>query len=158
MSALSHLDDDGRARMVDVSDKKDSARQAAASARLRLSPDTFDQIADGQSKKGDIFRTAELAGIMAAKKTADLIPLCHPLPLDKVLVEITLNREAAVIDIRATARTHGRTGVEMEAMTAASVAALTVYDMIKAVDREAVIEQVRVDEKMGGKTGHWQRS
>ncbi|MEN3973453.1 cyclic pyranopterin monophosphate synthase MoaC [Sphingomicrobium sp. XHP0235] len=157
MSRLSHLDAEGRARMVDVGDKAATDRHAVASAWLRLSAEAMEAVADGQSKKGDIVRTAELAGIMGAKRTADLIPLCHPLPLDTVRIDITLHREDCAIEVRATTRTHGRTGVEMEAMTAASVAALTLYDMIKAVDRGATVESIRVEEKSGGKSGDWQR-
>lgn len=157
MSKLSHLDEDGRLRMVDVGDKEDSDRRAVASARLRIAPDCRAAIADGQSKKGDLFRTAELAGIMAAKRTAELIPLCHPLPLTKIAVEIAFDDSEPLIRVRATARTRGKTGVEMEAMTAASVAALTLYDMIKAIDPAAIIETVRVEEKDGGKSGAWRR-
>ena len=157
MSELSHLGPDGRATMVDVSGKAVTDRRAVASASLRLSAEAMAAVKDGNSKKGDIVRTAELAGIMAAKRTAELIPLCHPLPLDDVSVEIVLRPEDHRIEVRASAATHGRTGVEMEAMTAASVAALTLYDMVKAVDPKAVIETVRVEAKAGGKSGDWSR-
>ena len=154
---LSHLSPDGRATMVDVGDKPETRREATASAVLRMSAETFEQVRDGQSKKGDIFRTAELAGTMGAKRTSDLIPLCHPLPLSSVEVRIRPDAAEACLRIEATARTVGRTGVEMEAMTAASVAALTLYDMVKAVDRDAQIDAVRLEEKSGGKSGHWKR-
>jgi cyclic pyranopterin monophosphate synthase len=155
MGPLSHLDDDGRARMVDVSDKPETAREATASARVTMAPETAALIRDGALKKGDVLTTARLAGIMAAKRTAELIPLCHPLPLADVQVDIRLAESS--VQILATARTVGRTGVEMEALTAASVAALTVYDMAKAVDRGMVIEAVQLERKSGGVHGDWER-
>ena len=155
MSELTHLDRSGQARMVDVGDKPETARVAVASARLRTRADVVDRIAEQAVAKGDVLAVARVAGIMAAKRTAELIPLCHPLPLDTVAVDFDLAGDC--VDVRATAKTHGKTGVEMEALTAASVAALTVYDMVKAVDRSMTIERVRLEEKSGGKSGHFVR-
>lgn len=149
---LTHLDEQGRPRMVDVSGKAQTARSATAEAVVRLSPAAWAAARDG-GPKGDALRIAELAGVMGAKRTADLIPLCHPLPLSGVTVAITLEEGAARIE--ATARTTAQTGVEMEALTAASVAALTLYDMLKAVDKGLVIERVRLLAKSGGKSGDW---
>jgi cyclic pyranopterin phosphate synthase len=156
MSELTHLDDAGQARMVDVGDKPETARVAVASARLRARPDVVEKIAGKALAKGDVLAVARVAGIMAAKRTAELIPLCHPLPLDTVAVDFELGGDE--VAIRATARTHGKTGVEMEALTAASVAALTIYDMCKAVDREMIIDRVQLEEKSGGKSGHFVRA
>lgn len=153
---LTHLDGRGHARMVDVGDKEVTRRRAVATARVRTRPDVIDLIRDGRAPKGDVLAVARVAGIMAAKETHRLIPLCHPLPLDAVAVELTLEQDA--VAVRAEARTAGRTGVEMEALTAASVAALTVYDMLKAVDRAMVIQRVRLEEKEGGKSGRFVRS
>ena len=155
MSALSHLDDQGRARMVDVSDKASTAREAIAEGYIRMAPATLALALSGQGKKGDVFAVAELAGVMAAKRTADLIPLCHPLPLTAIKVEAA----EAEGGLRVTARvkTTSQTGVEMEALTAASVAALTVYDMVKGVERGAQIGSVALLEKSGGRSGHWHR-
>jgi len=141
--------------MVDVSDKAQTVREAVAEARVRMLPTTLQMIVDGEHPKGDVFAVARIAGIQAAKKTADLIPLCHPLMLTSVKVELQADGEDAVL-IRARCKLTGQTGVEMEALTAASVAALTIYDMCKAVDRGMVIEQVRLLEKLGGKSGHFQ--
>ncbi|CAH0234802.1 Cyclic pyranopterin monophosphate synthase [Pseudomonas sp. Bi70] len=151
---LTHLDSQGRANMVDVSDKAQTVREAVAEARVRMLPTTLQMIVDGEHPKGDVFAVARIAGIQAAKKTADLIPLCHPLMLTSVKVELQADGEDAVL-IRARCKLTGQTGVEMEALTAASVAALTIYDMCKAVDRGMVIEQVRLLEKLGGKSGHF---
>ncbi|XXF09799.1 cyclic pyranopterin monophosphate synthase MoaC [Pseudomonas sp. D2-3] len=151
---LTHLDSQGRANMVDVSDKAQTVREAVAEARVRMLPTTLQMIVDGEHPKGDVFAVARIAGIQAAKKTADLIPLCHPLMLTSVKVELQADGEDAVL-IRARCKLTGQTGVEMEALTAASVAALTIYDMCKAVDRGMTIEQVRLLEKLGGKSGHF---
>jgi len=154
---LSHVDRLGRPRMVDVSDKPPTARRATAEATVKMDQDTLTLIIDGEGGKGDVLSVAELAGIMAAKRTADLIPLCHPLPLTEVKVEITPDRKVGALVITASAATTAQTGVEMEAMTAASVAALTVYDMVKAADRFVTITMVRLLEKSGGKSGTWKR-
>lgn len=145
MSELSHLDDSGRARMVDVSMKPVTARTATASGRLACAPETLRLVAEGRTPKGAVVSTAELAGVMAAKRTADLIPLCHPLPLSGIDVRITAGEGG--FDIAASVRTTARTGVEMEALTAVSVAALTLYDMLKAVDKAMRIEGIEVVEK-----------
>jgi indole-3-glycerol phosphate synthase len=155
--AFTHLDSEGRARMVDVSDKAESDRVAAAAARVVMRPETLERIRAGDVAKGDVLAVARLAGIMAAKRTAELIPLCHPLALTSVGVELVCVPERAAIEITATCRLHGRTGVEMEALTAASVAALTVYDMCKAVDRGMVITDLRLLHKSGGRSGDWER-
>lgn len=151
---LTHLDSQGRANMVDVSDKAQTVREAVAEARVRMLPTTLQMIVDGEHPKGDVFAVARIAGIQAAKKTSDLIPLCHPLMLTSVKVELQADGDDAVL-IRARCKLTGQTGVEMEALTAASVAALTIYDMCKAVDRRMLIEQVRLLEKLGGKSGHF---
>jgi len=151
MTGLTHLDEAGVARMVDVSDKAETIREATAKGRVVMRPETAALIAAGDAKKGDVLGAARLAGIFAAKRTADLIPLCHPLPISSVVVDLVV--EAAAVEIAATVRTTGRTGVEMEALTAVSVAALTVYDMVKAVDRGMRIEVIRVVRKSGGKSG-----
>ncbi|MBX9761668.1 MAG: cyclic pyranopterin monophosphate synthase MoaC [Pseudomonadaceae bacterium] len=149
---LTHLDSQGRASMVDVSDKALTVREAVAEARVRMRPETLQMIAQGEHPKGDVFAVARIAGIQAAKKTSDLIPLCHPLMLTSVKLELTAEGADAV-RITARCKLTGQTGVEMEALTAASVAALTIYDMCKAVDRGMVIESVRLLEKVGGKSG-----
>ncbi len=151
---LTHLDSQGRANMVDVSDKASTVREATAEARVRMLPTTLNMIVAGDHPKGDVFAVARIAGIQAAKKTSDLIPLCHPLMLTSVKVELQAEGEDAV-RITARCKLSGQTGVEMEALTAASVAALTLYDMCKAVDRGMVIESVRLLEKVGGKSGHF---
>jgi cyclic pyranopterin phosphate synthase len=143
--------------MVDVSSKPATARRAVAEAKVKLDQDTLTLIIDGMGPKGDVLSVAEIAGIMAAKRTADLIPLCHPLPLSEVTVEITPDRKVGALHIRTSAATTASTGVEMEAMTAAAVAALTVYDMVKSADRFVTIESVRLLEKSGGKSGTWIR-
>ncbi len=155
MSKLTHINANGEAQMVDVSDKNDTAREAKACARVVMKTETLDLIVSGSHKKGDVLAVARVAGIQAAKKCSDLIPLCHPLMLSKVSVELTPNNEKNCIDIIATAKLTGKTGVEMEALTAASIAALTVYDMCKAVDRFMLIDNVQLLEKKGGKSGHW---
>jgi len=152
MTGLTHFDAGGRAVMVDVSDKPITDRTATAGARVHMQAATLALIAAGGAKKGDVLAVARLAGIMAAKRTADLIPLCHPLPITAVTVDLAADGDEAV-GITATVKTTGRTGVEMEALTAASIAALTVYDMCKSVDRGMRIEGLRVVEKSGGKSG-----
>jgi len=154
---LSHLDENGVARMVDVSAKKVTRREAEAAARVVLARPAFVAACQGQLPKGDVFSVARLAGIGAAKRTSDWIPLCHPLPLDQVKVSIRADEEAAAFDIRAVAVSTGRTGCEMEALVAASAAALALYDMVKAVDRTAVIGPIGVVAKQGGKTGSFRR-
>jgi cyclic pyranopterin monophosphate synthase len=153
--SFSHLDDKGQARMVDVGGKEPTRREAVARARLRTKPEVVQAIADHALAKGDVLAVARVAGIMAAKKTSDLIPLCHPLALDSVILDFDLTEDT--VGIRATARCTGKTGVEMEALSAASVAALTVYDMCKSVDRAMVIEAIWLQEKSGGKSGRYQR-
>ena len=157
MSQLSHFDESGASRMVDVGAKPETHRTARASAVVRMQPSTLTLIRDKQLAKGDVLEVARLAGIMAAKKTADLIPLCHPLPLTSVELEFSFPSDDAV-RIEATVAVFARTGVEMEALTAVSVAALTVYDMCKAADRGMAIEAVRLDEKAGGRSGHYVRN
>ena len=153
MSSLTHLDEHGKARMVDVGGKAETQRIAIAEGRIRMSPAALTAIRDGAVPKGDVLAAARIAGIMAAKKTADLIPLCHPLALTSVTVDFTL--EADSVKVTASAALTGRTGVEMEAMTAVSIALLTIYDMAKAVDKGMVIDGVRLIEKRGGKSGDW---
>jgi cyclic pyranopterin phosphate synthase len=154
---LSHVDARGRAKMVDVSAKKVTRRRAVASAEVKLKPATLKLIHDGRIPKGDVFAVARLAGIQAAKETSRLIPLCHPLPLDHVELEISARRPNRVV-IRAEAAVGGKTGVEMEALVAASIAAMTIYDMCKAVDRGIEIGPIRLEEKSGGRSGSWKRS
>jgi len=154
---LTHFDAAGNAAMVDISAKDVTERTATARARVLMQPATLRLIVDGAAKKGDVLGVARLAGIMGAKRTADLIPLCHPLPIAAVTVDLTANEAEHAVEIEATVRTTGRTGVEMEALTAASVAALTVYDMCKAVDRGMRIEAVRVVHKAGGKSGEFRQ-
>lgn len=153
MNGLTHLDESGQARMVDVGGKPETARSATASGRIRMSPQALQAIRDGSGPKGDVLAAARIAGIMAAKKTGELIPLCHPLALDAVTVDFAFEGDA----IRATARASltGRTGVEMEAMTATSIALLTIYDMAKAIDKGMVVDEIRLIEKTGGKSGAW---
>src|SRR3954469_19574819 len=158
MSKLSHLDEQGRASMVDVSEKSATERIATAEAIIVISQEAFDLVAAGEIKKGDVLATARIAGIMAAKKTSELIPLCHPLALTHAGVEFTPLPERHAFRIVASAKTTGQTGVEMEALTAASLAALTVYDMVKAVDKSSVIETIRLLTKSGGKSGSYEAS
>lgn len=154
---LTHIDASGRARMVDVGDKTETKRVAVAEGFVAMAPETRRLILDGAVAKGDVFSTARLAGIMAAKQTASLIPLCHPLMLTKVDVEITDAAELPGFRVEATARLTGRTGVEMEALTAVSVACLTIYDMAKAADKAMEIRDIRLVSKSGGKSGDWRR-
>ncbi|HEX4733754.1 MAG TPA: cyclic pyranopterin monophosphate synthase MoaC [Thermoleophilaceae bacterium] len=151
MSGLSHIDESGSARMVDVGGKDVTDRRAVAECIVRMKPETAVLVAAGDLPKGDVVSTARIAGIQAAKRTAELIPLCHPLPLSYVDVELLVDPEAGAVNVRAEARTSAQTGVEMEALTACSVAALTVYDMVKGVERGVVIESLRLLEKTGGK-------
>lgn len=155
---LSHVDRGGRPRMVDVSAKASTPRRAAAEAVLGCSQETLSLVIDGGGPKGDALTVAELAGVMAAKRTAELIPLCHPLPLTDIVVQVAPDRAASAFRIRAEAATTGPTGVEMEALTAATVAALALYDMVKGVEKEAEIRSVRLVAKSGGKSGEWRRS
>ena len=155
MSELTHLDEAGNARIVDVGDKAASDRTATAMAAVRMRPETLARIEARGFEKGDVLGVAQLAGIMAAKRTGELIPLCHPLGLDKVDVVLTPEPQHARVRIEATCRVRARTGVEMEALTAAAVAALTLYDMCKAIDRDMVVEEVRLLHKAGGRSGTW---
>jgi cyclic pyranopterin monophosphate synthase len=152
---LTHIDSKGEARMVDVGEKAISAREAVAAGAVRMLPETLDRIIAGNAAKGDVLGTARIAGIMAAKRTSDLIPLCHPLQLTKVEVTIEADHTLPGLVVRSIVRVTGQTGVEMEALTAVSVACLTIYDMAKAIDRGMEIVSVRLLEKSGGKSGHW---
>ena len=158
MSGLTHVDDSGRARMVDVSDKPPTQRRASATGVLACLPETLERVRSGTAPKGSVIATSELAGIMAAKRTAELIPLCHPLPLTKVEVAIAVDDALPGFRVRAEVRTNGVTGVEMEALTAVSVACLTLFDMLKAVDRTMTIGEITVASKSGGKSGDWAKS
>ena len=158
MTKLTHIDESGRARMVDVSDKPATQRRASATGVLACLPETLELVRAGNAPKGSVIATAELAGIMAAKRTAELIPLCHPLPLTKVEVAIAVDDALPGFRVRAEVRTNGVTGVEMEALTAVSVACLTLFDMLKAVDRTMTIGEIRVVSKSGGKSGEWAKS
>lgn len=157
MSQLTHLDEKGQARMVDVSEKQHTEREARAMAVIHMQPETLTMIAEGKHKKGDVLATARIAGIMAAKRTPDLIPMCHPLMLTSVKVELHPNFADSSVEITAICKLVGQTGVEMEALTAASTAALTLYDMCKAVDKGMTINNLQLLEKKGGKSGHWTR-
>lgn len=156
--AFTHLDADGKAHMVDVGGKASTERVARAQARVFMSAETLAMIDDGSHKKGDVLSVARIAGIQAAKQCSHLIPLCHPLMLTSVTVDLALDAESSCVTIEATCRLSGQTGVEMEALTAASVSALTVYDMCKAVDKEMVINDVTLLEKSGGRSGHYTRA
>lgn len=156
MADLTHLDEHGHARMVDVSAKQETARMAVARGKVLLAPATVALLRDNAVPKGDALATARIAGIMAAKKTSDLIPLCHPLPITHAAVELTLVEDG--VEIEAVASITGRTGVEMESLTAVTVAALTLYDMVKAVDKAAVITDIRLERKTGGKSGDFRRA
>lgn len=158
MPKLTHFDDAGAAQMVDVSDKAVTQRIATAKGRIVMQPDTLAMILQGNAKKGDVLGVARLAGIMAAKKTADLIPLCHPLPITKVAVDLVPDVSTNAVEITATVKTTGQTGVEMEALTAVNVCALTVYDMVKAVDKSMQITDIHVSLKDGGKSGLYEAS
>jgi cyclic pyranopterin phosphate synthase len=152
---LTHLDESGRVQMMDVGAKTDTERVAVAKGEVTMQPETLRLIAEGGAPKGDVLTTAQIAGIMAAKRTPDLIPLCHPLQLTQVEVEFEIDEANACIEITATVRCRGKTGVEMEALTAASVAALTIYDMAKAVEKTMRIGNIRLVQKSGGKSGEW---
>lgn len=154
---LTHLDEQGRARMVDVGHKPDTERTAVARGEIHMKKETLDLIRSGQIKKGDVLTIAQIAGIIASKRTSELIPLCHPLPLTKVDVDLALDDSIPGVVITATAKTIGKTGVEMEALTAVSVAALTIYDMCKALDKGMIISDVRLESKTGGKSGDYFR-
>jgi len=150
---LTHIDDHGNAHMVDVSDKAVTDRTAIATGRVLMQPETLALILEGRAKKGDVLGVARIAGIMAAKRTSDLVPLCHPLAITKVTVDLEPNEAESAIDVRALVKVSGQTGVEMEALTAASIACLTIYDMVKAVDRGIIITDLKLVEKTGGKSG-----
>lgn len=156
MSGLTHFDEHGHAHMVDVSGKDATARVATAEGYVKMAPETFEIVSEGRARKGDVLAVARLAGIMGAKKTSDLVPLCHPLPITRVAVDLTLDPDLPGVRIEATVKTTGQTGVEMEALTAVNVAALTVYDMVKAVDRAMQIGGIRVILKDGGKSGRYE--
>jgi cyclic pyranopterin phosphate synthase len=158
MSDLTHLDESGRARMVDVSAKGETVRVATARGRVVMRPETLRLIRSGGVTKGDVLAIAQVAGVMGAKRTPDLIPLCHPLPITGVDLSFELDEAASAVEITASARIVGKTGVEMEALTAVATAALTVYDMCKAVDKDMVIDQIRLVHKVGGKSGEYRRS
>ncbi len=157
MSKLTHFNQAGEAHMVDIAAKDATARRAVAAGRIVMQPDTLRLIEQGGHKKGDVLGVARVAGIMATKRTADLVPMCHPLALTHVAIEFDIDSEASAIDCRVTCETRGQTGVEMEALTGVQVTLLTIYDMCKAVDRGMVIDGVRLLEKSGGKSGHWKR-
>jgi cyclic pyranopterin monophosphate synthase len=156
MSELTHFDNAGQAHMVDVGNKESTHRVAVASGRIRMLPTTLDLVRSGTTKKGDVLGIARIAAIQGAKRTSDLIPLCHPLAITRIAVDFAIDEAAAAINCRAQVETRGQTGVEMEALTAVQVGLLTIYDMCKAVDRGMTIERVRLIEKRGGKSGHWQ--
>ncbi|MDE0752699.1 MAG: cyclic pyranopterin monophosphate synthase MoaC [Planktomarina sp.] len=158
MSKLTHLDEAGHAHMVDVSDKAETARMARATATVLLTEEAMGLLMQGNLKKGDAMGVARVAGIMGAKKTSELIPLCHPLPITKVTVDLHPDVVKNEVIITATVKTRGQTGVEMEALTAATTAALTLYDMLKAVDKGIIISDIQLDEKQGGKSGTWKRT
>ena len=155
--ALSHLDESGKAKMVDIGEKAVTARVARAEAVLSMSPSTLDMIASGSNPKGDVFSTARIAGIMAAKKTHEMIPLCHPLKIDSISIEIEVDHDSSTITVISEVRATDRTGVEMEALHAAGIAALTIYDMCKAAERGIEITSLRLSYKSGGKSGTWER-
>lgn len=155
MSKLNHFNDQGQAHMVDVSNKETTSRVAVAKARILMSSNTLEIIKNGDAKKGDVLGIARTAGIMAAKKTADLIPLCHPLPITNVNINLRIEPSNNSVEIEATVKTNGQTGVEMEALTAANITALTIYDMVKAIDKTMKITDLRVTFKDGGKTGQF---
>ena len=158
MSDLSHTDEQGRARMVDVSDKPVTTRMARATGSIRMQRQTLDSIRANTIAKGDVLGVARLAGIMAAKRTSELVPLCHPIPLSDIRIDITLDDALPGLRVEATAKTAAQTGVEMEAIIAVSVTLVTVYDMAKAVDKSMVIGEISLAEKLGGRSGHWSRT
>ncbi|HSD60987.1 MAG TPA: cyclic pyranopterin monophosphate synthase MoaC [Burkholderiales bacterium] len=155
MTKFTHFDAQGEAHMVDVAEKPETRRVARARGRIRMQPETLRRILEGGAKKGDVLGVARIAAIQASKRASELIPLCHPLALTRIGVEFTVDESASAVNCEVTAETVGRTGVEMEALTAAAVALLTIYDMCKAADRGMVIEDIRLLEKSGGKSGHW---
>lgn len=155
MTHFTHLNEKGEAQMVDVTEKAITYRSATASGHVKMCPETLQMIIKGEHKKGDVLATARIAGIQAAKKTSDLIPLCHPLMLTSVKVELSPDEDNSCIQITATCKLSGQTGIEMEALTAVSVAGLTIYDMCKAVDKGMIISSIALEEKLGGKSGHW---
>lgn len=157
MSKLTHFNQEGDAHMVDVADKAATHRRAVASGQIRMQPQTLDLIQSGGHKKGDVLGVARLAGIMAAKRTAELIPLCHPLMLTHIEIDFDVEPETQTIACRAVVETDGKTGVEMEALTAVQISLLTIYDMCKAVDRGMSLTHIQLEEKLGGKSGHWRR-
>ena len=157
MNELTHFDEDGRARMVDVGEKDETHRVAIARGQIRMQPATLRLIIEGRAKKGDVLGVARIAAIMAAKKTSDIIPLCHPLMLTSIEVDFQPDEAVSVVEIEARVETRGKTGVEMEALTAVSAAALTIYDMVKAVDRGMIIGEIRLEQKSGGRSGEWKR-
>ena len=157
MSKLTHLDEDGKAKMVDVGDKTPTKRTAIATGRISMQPETLNLVISGTNKKGDVLAVARIAGIMAAKRTADLIPLCHPLSITRIDIDLELDIEKSTINCTALVETIGQTGVEIEALNATQVALLTVYDMCKAADKGMVISGVMLKEKRGGRSGHWSR-
>ena len=158
MADLTHFDDNGNAHMVDISDKQNSFRTAKAACSVQMSLQTLKIIADGNSKKGDVLNVARIAGIQGAKKTSELIPLCHPISLTKISLDLTLNDKIPGIEIISTVKTTGPTGVEMEALTAASISALTVYDMVKSLDKSIIVKDLRLIFKDGGKSGLYESS
>ncbi|MCW8878036.1 MAG: cyclic pyranopterin monophosphate synthase MoaC [Kangiellaceae bacterium] len=158
MTHFTHLNEKGEAQMVDVTEKSHTQREATASGFVQMNQQTIEMIVNGEHKKGDVLAAARIAGIQAAKKTSDLIPLCHPLMLTSIKVELNPDLTSKRIYINATCKLAGQTGVEMEALTAVSVACLTIYDMCKAVDKGMVISSIQLEEKQGGKSGHWQRT
>ena len=158
MADLTHFDDNGNAHMVDISDKQNSFRTAKAACSIQMSLETLKVIADGNSKKGDVLNVARIAGIQGAKRTSELIPLCHPISLTKISLDLTLNNKIPGIEIISTVKTTGPTGVEMEALTAASISALTVYDMVKSLDKSIIIKDLRLIFKDGGKSGLYESS
>jgi len=158
MADLTHFDDNGNAHMVDISDKQNSFRTAKAACSIQMSLETLKIIADGNSKKGDVLNVARIAGIQGAKRTSELIPLCHPISLTKINLDLTLNDKIPGIEIISTVKTTGPTGVEMEALTAASISALTVYDMVKSLDKSIIIKDLRLIFKDGGKSGRYESS
>ena len=158
MADLTHFDDNGNAHMVDISDKQNSFRTAKAACSIQMSLETLKFIADGNSKKGDVLNVARIAGIQGAKRTSELIPLCHPISLTKISLDLTLNDKIPGIEIISTVKTTGPTGVEMEALTAASISALTVYDMVKSLDKSIIVKDLRLIFKDGGKSGLYESS
>ena len=158
MADLTHFDDNGNAHMVDISDKQNSFRTAKAACSIQMSLETLKIIADGNSKKGDVLNVARIAGIQGAKRTAELIPLCHPISLTKISLDLTLNDKIPGVEIISTVKTTGPTGVEMEALTAASISALTVYDMVKSLDKSIIVKDLRLIFKDGGKSGLYESS